>query len=99
MFRDETIEAGQFSHKFQELKKKFDKKEEIHLDSEYLCELKSYIERIHKETCASATFDTKRFLEIREEEMSHLNRLQKMKNRTSYKKEKHKSKHQNEDWG
>jgi len=31
--------------------------------------------------------------------MSNLNRLQKLKNGTSYKKDKHKSKSQNEDWG
>ena len=44
-------------------------------------------------------FTDKEFSDIREAEMSNLNRLQKLKNGTSYKKDKHKSKHQNEDWG
>ena len=36
---------------------------------------------------------------MRDAEMSNLNRLQKLKNGTSYKKDKHKAKRQNEDWG
>jgi len=44
-------------------------------------------------------FDDERLSDIREAEMSNLNRLQKLKNASSYKKFKHKQQAQNEDWG
>jgi hypothetical protein len=50
-------------------------------------------------TCVTETFDNKQFNDLRDAEMSNLNRLQKLKNGTSYKKDKHKSKRQEEDWG
>lgn len=99
MFRDEKMSAEDFVTKFRQLKKKFDEKSAIHLDSEYHQQLKSYIERLFLQTCGNEGFDDKALSDIREAEMSNLNRLQKLKNGTSYKKEKHKSKHKNEDWG
>ena len=99
MFRDEKVDAETFRAKFTVLKKKFDEKSGIHLDSEYHQQLKSYIERLFGQTCGSESFDDKIFSDIREAEMSNLNRLQKLKNGNSYKKEKHRSKHKNEDWG
>ena len=99
MFRDENVIAQDFVVKFGQLKKKFDEKEEVHLESEYHQQLKEYIVRIHVRTCLVEVFTDKEFSDIREAEMSNLNRLQKLKNGTSYKKDKHKSKRQNEDWG
>ena len=88
-----------FVEKFKDIKEKFDKRDDILLDSEYHKLLKEYIDRLCKETCELDSFSDKDFYNIKEAEMSNLNRLQKMKNRTSYKKDKHKSKHKNEDWG
>jgi len=85
--------------KFEQLKKKFDEKTAIQLDSEYHQQLKAYIDRVYRETCGRETMDDEMFDSIREAEMSNLNRLQKLKNRTTYKKDKHKSQRQNEDWG
>ena len=85
--------------KFEQLKKKFDEKAEMHLDSEYHQQLKMYIERLYEQTCSVELFCDTSFNDIREAEMSNLNRLQKLKNGTSYKKDKHKARHQNEDWG
>jgi len=99
MLRDTSVTAVQFSNKFQELKIKFDKREDLRLDSEYHQGLKSYILRLYQDTCMNIDFNDKIFKDIREAEMSNLNRLQKLKNATSYKKEKHKSKEQNQDWG
>jgi len=99
MFRDEKVTAEIFLAKFLHLKKKFDEKSEIQLDSEYHQQLKSYIERLFGQTCGSENFTDEVLEDIREAEMSNLNRLQKLKNGTSYKKDKHKSKHKNEDWG
>lgn len=99
MLRDENVCSQSFMVKFEQLKKKFDEKAEVHLDSEYHQQLKVYIERLYQQTCSVELFCDKSFNDIREAEMSNLNRLQKLKNATSYKKDKHKSKCQNEDWG
>lgn len=99
MFRDEAVLAEDFLAKFRELKKKFNEKAEVHLESEYHQQLKQYIERIYEKTCLAEVFTDKEFADMRDAEMSNLNRLQKLKNGTSYKKDKHKSKRQNEDWG
>lgn len=99
MFRDEHVTAEGFIKKFGQLKSKFDEKEEVQLESEYHQQLKEYITRIYQNTCLAEVFTDKDLSNIREAEMSNLNRLQKLKNGTSYKKDKHKSKRQNEDWG
>jgi len=99
MFRDDKIRAESFMVKFEQLKKKFDERTEIHLDSEYHQQLKAYIIRLYSQTCGASDFSEKIFSDIRDAEMSNLNRLQKLKNGTSYKKDKHKSKRENEDWG
>ncbi|CAA6813044.1 MAG: Unknown protein [uncultured Sulfurovum sp.] len=99
MLRDDKVTVESFTLKFDALKKKFDERIEIHLDSEYHQQLKAYIIRLHQQTCNNEAFSEKEFSDIRDAEMSNLNRLQKLKNGTSYKKDKHKTKSQNEDWG
>lgn len=99
MYRDENVFADNFVLKLQELKKNLDARVEIKLDSEYHQQLREYIQRIYKQTCLVDIFTDKELGDIREIEMSNLNRLQKLKNGVSYKKDKHKAKSQNEDWG
>ncbi|HFD13900.1 MAG TPA: hypothetical protein ENJ34_01195 [Epsilonproteobacteria bacterium] len=99
MLRDEGVTSKDFVLKFEQLKKRFDERVEIILDSEYHKQLKSYVYRLYESTCLDEAFNDKRFEDIRDAEMSNLNRLQKLKNGTSYKKDKHKAKHRDEDWG
>ena len=99
MLRDETVGSKDFVLKLAQLKKRFDERVEVQLDSEYHQQLKAYIIRLHHVTCLDELFSDKNFDDIRDAEMSNLNRLQKLKNGASYKKDKHKSKRQNEDWG
>ena len=99
MLRDEGVDAQSFTTKFEGLKRVFDERVATQLDSEYHKQLKSYIERLYAETCGKEDFCDSAFGDIREAEMSNLNRLQKLKNGSSYKKDKHKSKHRHEDWG
>jgi len=99
MFRDEQVLALDFIVKFKQLKKKFDEKEAVHLESEYHQQLKAYIEELYGQTCLSEEMDDAVFESMREVQTSRLNRLQKLKNRTSYKKDKHKSGARDEDWG
>jgi hypothetical protein len=99
MLRDEKVDAQGFTTKFKGLKKVFDERVVTQLDSEYHKQLKSYIERLFEQTCIQEGFSDASFEDIREAEMSNLNRLQKLKNGSSYKKDKHKAKHRDEDWG
>ena len=94
MFRDETTTQEQFLKKFDELKKKLDEQVEIQLNSEYHQQMKEYIERLDNELKAEFKLD-----DMREANMTLLNRLQKLKNGTSYKKDKHRYKEKNQDWG
>ena len=56
--------------------------------------MKTYIDKLHIECSGEFKFD-----DIRDANMTLLNRLQKLKNGTTYKKEKHKHKSKNQDWG
>lgn len=99
MFRDEKTNSSSFVLKFEQLKKKFDERIEVHLDSEYHQQLKMYIVRLYAQTCEAESFSDKNYVDIKDAEMSNLNRLQKLKNGTSYKKDKHKAQRENVDWG
>jgi len=94
MFRNSNTTQEQFLKKFQELKDNLDKQIDIQLNSEYHEQMKSYIYNLYNECQNEFVLD-----DIREINMTHLNRLQKLKNRASYKKDKHKHKTRNEDWG
>lgn len=99
MFRNENTNADSFVQKFVQLKIKLDARLDVHLDSEYHQQLKTYIERVYQQTCKSDDFTDLKLDDMRDAEMSQLNRLQKLKNGTNYKKDKHKAQHKNEDWG
>ena len=99
MFRDTQISAFDFVDKFKQLKGKLDLAESIPLDLEYYKELESYINRIYVQMILSEKLNDNMLNDIREAEMSNLNRLQKLKNSNTYKKAKHKSKSKSEDWG
>ena len=94
MFRNDETTQEQFLAKFHELKKKFDEQPDIRLDSEYHHQMKAYIEKLYLESLLEFKLDN-----IRDANMTILNRLQKLKNGTSYKKDKHKNKEKNQDWG
>jgi len=94
MFRNSNTTQEQFLKKFQELKDNLDKQIDIQLNSEYHEQMKNYIYNLYRECQNEFILD-----DIREINMTHLNRLQKLKNGTSYKKDKHKHRSKNEDWG
>ncbi len=94
MFRNEATSQEQFLEKFYEIKKKLDDFSGIRLDSEYHHQLKAYIEKLYQETLYEFKLN-----EIREANMTLLNRLQKLKNSSSYRKDKHKQSSRNQDWG
>ncbi len=96
MLRQEGTTATQFSRKFDELMQKLGELESIRLDSEYLQETQSYIDRLHLQT---KEINDKTFEDIKTAEMSNLNRLQKLKQKSNYKKDKHRHGERDQDWG
>jgi len=91
LFRDENSTLQNYSKKFKELKKDLDKLEEIRLNGEHLNRTKEYIELLYKRTILDETFSEEDYKKCKNSELSNLNRLQKMKNRTKYSKNKHKN--------
>ncbi len=94
MFRDRDVTQNQFLKKFRELKEDLDRESNIILNSEYHEKIENYIDKLYNECQNDFKLD-----DIREINMTHLNRLQKLKNRASYKREKHKHRSRYEDWG
>jgi hypothetical protein len=96
MFRDKNVNSNEFKTKIVLLISKLKERDEIRFDGEYHKKLKEYINQINSKV-ENQEFDDIIFDEIRDVEMSNLNRLQKLKNNNNYKKDKHKSKASNED--
>ena len=97
MLRRPETSATDFRSRFSELMQKLDSLESIRLDSEYLRESEAYYRRFFS-AIDHDDFSQQHLQEIREAEMSNLNRLQKMKNRSSYRKEKHREKAKSDGW-
>jgi len=96
MFRQEELKVEQFCSRFDELIKEQSQLQSIRLDSEYLQELQNHISLLHMQ-CRDINQE---YLDnIKSPQMSNLNRLQKLKKRVSYKKDKHRNKTRDEDWG
>jgi len=91
LFRSEKSTLESYVNKFKEVKRDLDKLDEIRLDGEYLKKTKEYIELLYKQTILNEEFSQKEFEDIKNIELTNLNRLQKMKNRTKYSKDKHKN--------
>jgi len=91
LFRSEKSTLESYRNKFKEVKRDLDKLDEIRLDGEYLKKTKEYIELLYKQTILNENFSQKEFENIKNSELTNLNRLQKMKNRTKYSKDKHKN--------
>lgn len=97
LLRNSGTRAAEFRKRFDEMMERLDALESIRLDTEYLRESEAYYRRLYDDV-RSESFTDERLGEIREPEMSNLNRLQKMKNRSSYRKEKHRSHAERDGW-
>jgi hypothetical protein len=97
MLRKEKITFQDFTLKFAELMAKRDAIERVRLDTEYLRALERYIDALYKRV-KSESMDEEDFAFFRETECSNLNRLQKMKNESGYRKEKYKKRTFSDGW-
>ena len=83
MFRDESCTLESISKRFYQLEEQLALLGDVHLDTEYYRAIRKYIEKL------SATLKTKPDVNaIRSSNMTQLNRIQKIKNQTDYKRKK-----------
>ncbi len=97
MFRDSGTGSEKFLERFDELMDRLDDLEKIRLDSEYLRQSEAHYRTLHKRI-HDEPFDDETLDAMRESAMSDLNRLQKMKNRSGYRKEKHRERVHRDGW-
>ncbi len=97
LLRNADTTAESFRRRFREMMERLDSLDTIRLDTEYLRKSEEHFRTLYREVQAP-DFDDRRLEEIRDPEMSNLNRLQKMKNRSSYRKEKHRKQAQRDGW-
>lgn len=83
MFRDKESTKKQIFERFSFLKEKLDELWDVYLDSEYHREMRMYIEQLVAILSSDISLDS-----LREEHMTRLNRLQKLKNAVTYKRKK-----------
>jgi len=91
LFKDDSSSVENYRKKFTQLKKELEKLDDIRLDTEYLNKTKEYISHLYKRTIENEDFNQEEYDNIKSSELSNLNRLQKMKNRTKYSKDKYKN--------
>lgn len=83
MFRDESTTKEELLRRFFELKDRLDTLWNVFLDTQYHSETRKYIEVLANRLKWNFDLD-----EIRNKQMAALNRLQKLKNVTTYKRKK-----------
>ena len=86
LFRDEKSTLKNYKDKFTKLKKELESLDTIRLDTEYLKKTKEYIDLLYKDTILNENFEQNDYQNIKSEQLTNLNRLQKMKNQRKYNK-------------
>ena len=97
LFRDKKTTSKRFSQKFKDLMEQLNSLDEVRLEGEYLNRAKEYYQELFKEV-NNSDFNDDKFNSMRQEQMSNLNRIQKMKNQNSYKKSKHRQRDIKDGW-
>ena len=90
LFRDKNTTYEKYKIKFISLKEELDKLDGVRLNSEHSKKTKEYIETLYTQTVKNNNFTNRDFLEIKSAQLTKLNGLQKLKNRSKYSKEKYK---------
>ena len=89
LFKNEATTYESYIDKFTTLKGEIDKYNDVLVSGDYLKKIKEYINNLYLNSVLNK-IDEDEFKELKQEQLPNLNRLQKMKNREKYSKEKHK---------
>ncbi len=90
MFKNSTTTYSTYKNKFTTLKDEIEKYSDIIVSAEHIKRTKEYIDNLYLQTVLNE-IDEESFKLLKESEVPKLNRLQKMKKKMKYSKEKYKN--------
>ena len=90
MFKNPTTTYDNYKNKFTQLKNEIEKFSDVIISSEHTKRTKEYIDNLYLNSVLNEISNSD-FKDLKENEISKLNRLQKMKKRAKYNKEKYKN--------
>jgi predicted ribosome quality control (RQC) complex YloA/Tae2 family protein len=97
-FRSASPDPLELQERLQKCISQLNSMDDLRLDSEYLRESESYLRRLYSDL-TSTGFGREELEEIREAEIGRLNRLQKLKNRSSYNRSRENRHAKEDEWG
>jgi len=89
LFKNEATTYDEYKKRFSVLKDEIDKYNDVLISGDYLKRIKEYINNLYLNSVTNEISNSE-FNSLKSTEVSSLNRLQKMKNREKYSKDKHK---------
>ena len=89
LFRNESTTYDSYKKRFTILKYEIDKYNDVLVSGDYLKKIKEYIDSLYNNTVLNE-IEQDSFKDLAQEQLPNLNRLQKMRNREKYSKEKYK---------
>jgi predicted translin family RNA/ssDNA-binding protein len=89
LFKNEATTYSNYCKRFKELKKEIDKYSDTIISGDYIKKQKEYIDKLYLNSVVNS-MELDSFNDLKSSELSNLNRLQKMKNREKYSKDKYK---------
>jgi hypothetical protein len=89
LFKSQNSTYEDYITKFKLLKSEIDKYEDVLISGDYLKKIKEYINNLYLSSVLNS-IDSEEFQKLKDEQIPNLNRLQKMRNREKYSKDKHK---------
>jgi len=90
IFKNPKSDYETFKNRFIALKNEMQKFEDAIISSDHTKKAKEYIDKLYKNYIIDKELTKEEFTKLKEQEISNLNRLQKMKNKAKYSKEKYK---------
>ncbi|NPA28496.1 MAG: hypothetical protein GXN91_05600 [Epsilonproteobacteria bacterium] len=91
IFKNPTSSYESYRDKFIELKEEIDRYSDVYIQADHIKKIKEYIESLYKKTILSP-LSPQEFKEIKSQEATNLNRLQKIRNQLKYNKHRYRDK-------
>ena len=89
IFKNPKSDYETFKNRFTSLKNEIQKFDDVIISSDHTKRTKEYIYKLYKEYILDKSLTQEEFNKLKEKEISNLNRLQKMRNKAKYSKNKY----------